>query len=110
MGMIRAFWNEVVKVADSNWKPVALRGTQNSLHVDASPDGHLVTQHDSTNDPNGPFCGLRFDVAGTVHLISGGVEHVLTVIAGEYFPGVVTRVNSTDTTLTDAQMIGFKRQ
>lgn len=84
-------------------------GTDGAAHVDASPDGHAVTQHDSTDDPNGPFCGLRFDAAGTVHLISGGVEHILTVVAAEYFPGVVTRVNSTDTTLTDAQMIGFKR-
>jgi hypothetical protein len=87
-----------------------VEGKNGAAFVDASPDGYTVTQHDSTNDPDGPFTGLRFDVAGTVVLLSGGGDVLtLTVLAGEYYPGTVVRVNDTNTTLTNAQMVGFKR-
>jgi hypothetical protein len=82
-----------------------------AAHVDASPDSYDVTQHNTTADPNGPFIGLRFDAAGAVSLESdgGGDVHALTVLAGEYWPGTVLRVNATGTALTNAQMVGFKR-
>ena len=79
-------------------------------HVDASPNSYAVTQHDSTADANGPFIGVRFDAAGAVSLVSGnGAVHALTVLAGEYWPGTVLRINDTGTALTNAQMVGFKR-
>ena len=93
----------------SDQRNIALEGTNGAAHVDASPSGHTPAQSDTVADPSGPFVGVRFDAAGTVHLISGGTEHILTVLAGEYFPGEVSRINSTSTTLTDAQMVGFKR-
>ena len=83
--------------------------TDGAAHVDASPSGHTPTQSDTVDDAAGPFVGLRFDAAGTVHLISGGTEHILTVLAGEYFPGEVSRINLTSTTLSNAEMVGFKR-
>lgn len=85
-------------------------GTGGAGHVDASPDSLLVVQHDTTADPSGPFTGMRFDVAGTVSLVSGnGVVHALNVIAGEYWPGTILRINDTGTAPTNAQMVGFKR-
>ena len=90
--------------------PTVAMGTDKALHVDASPNSYNTTQDDATADPDGPFIGMRFDAAGTVILVSGNGEvHTLTVLAGEYWPGTVLRVNSTSTTLTNAQMVGFKR-
>ena len=87
-----------------------VKGTGGASHVDASPDSYAVTQHDSTADPNGPFIGVRFDAAGAVSLVSGNsAVHALTVVAGEYWPGTVLRINDTGTALTNAQMVGFKR-
>ena len=81
------------------------------LIVDASPDSYNVTQDDATADPDGPFVGVRFDAAGTVSLVSGNEEvHALNVLAAEYWPGTVLRINSTGTALTNAQMVGFKRK
>jgi len=89
---------------------VTHRFTAGAAHVDASPIPQAVTQDDATADPNGPFVGMRFDAAGTVILIGGdGVSHTLTVLAGEYFPGTILRIDDTSTTLADAEMIGFKR-
>lgn len=87
------------------------RGYQDdSAYVDASPDSFNVTQHDATADPDGIFIGIRFDAAGTVSLVSGnGDVHALNVLAGEYWPGTVLRINNTGTALTNAQMVGFKR-
>lgn len=81
-----------------------------AMAADLSFDPKAVEQSDTVNDPNGPFRGMRFDADGTVKLVSSdGIEHTLTVLAGEYFPGGVVRVNATGTTLADAAMIGFKR-
>ena len=86
------------------------KSTGGAALVDASPDSYAVTQHDSTADANGPFIGVRFDAAGAVSLVSGnGAVHALNVLAGEYWPGTVLRINDTGTALTNAQMVGFKR-
>lgn len=91
-------------------KEVRRHFTGGSGHVDASPDSYNVTQHDTTADPDGIFIGIRFDTAGTVSLVSGnGDVHALNVLAGEYWPGTVLRINSTGTSLINAQMVGFKR-
>ncbi|GMR03368.1 MAG: hypothetical protein BMS9Abin21_206 [Thermodesulfovibrionia bacterium] len=88
-----------------------LKSTGGAGHVDASPDSYDVTRHATTADPNGPFIGLRFDVAGTVSLESGGGGdvHALNVLAGEYWPGTVLRVNIVGTSLADTEIVGFKR-
>lgn len=81
-----------------------------SIHINASPDSFNVTQDNSTDDPDGIFLGMRFDAAGTVSLVAGnGDVHVLNVLAGEYWPGTVLRINDNGTALTNAQMVGFKR-
>jgi len=85
-------------------------GIDGAALVDASPNSYAVTQHDATADPNGTFIGIRFDAAGAVSLVSGnGAVHALNVLAGEYWPGTVLRINDIGTTLTNAQMVGFKR-
>lgn len=85
-------------------------GLGGAAFVDASPNSFNVTQHDSTSDPDGIFIGIRFDAAGTVSLVAGnGDVHALNVLAGEYWPGTVLRINDTGTVLTNAQMVGFKR-
>jgi hypothetical protein len=84
------------------------RGTGEALHIDASPLMVAVTQHDST-DQDPILNGVRFDAYGTVSLESDGVTHALNVIPGEYLAGRVDRINSTGTSLTNAQMIGFTR-
>ena len=87
-----------------------LQGLEGAAFVNASPNSYNVTQHNSTADPDGPFIGIRFDAAGTVSLVSGnGDVHALNVLAGEYWPGTVLRINATGTALTNAQMVGFKR-
>ncbi len=95
---------------DASDNPEANNSTDGASHMDASPDSFNVTQHDSTADPDGVFIGIRFDASGTVSLVSGnGDVHALNVLAGEYFPGTVLRINDTGTALTNAQMVGFKR-
>jgi len=105
MGLRDSRFNNGNKLANG------LKGTDGAAHVNASPDSYDVTQHNTTADPNGPFIGIRFDAAGAVSLESGGGGdvHALTVLAGEYWPGTVLRVNATGTALTNAQMVGFKR-
>ena len=87
-----------------------ISSTFGSLHVDASPDSFNVTQDDADADPDGPFIGIRFDAAGNVSLVSGNSNvHALTVLAGEYWPGTVLRINEAGTDLVNSQMVGFKR-
>ena len=101
---------QIVGRNSSTTDPEFIESTDGASHVDASPNSYAVTQHDSTADANGPFIGVRFDAAGTVSLVSGnGAVHALNVLAGEYWPGTVLRINDTGTALTNAQMVGFKR-
>lgn len=95
---------------DADENPEPIKSVDGGAFVNASPDSFNVTQHDSTADPDGPFIGIRFDAANTVSLVAGnGDVHALNVLAGEYWPGTVLRINDTGTALTNAQMVGFKR-
>lgn len=84
--------------------------TDGAAHVDASPGNQLVAQSDTVSDPSGPFIGMRFDASGTVSILgTDGVTSEINALAGEYWPSPILRINSTGTSLFDAQMVGFKR-
>ena len=74
---------------------------------------YQVTKHDSTNDPAGPFdAGLEVLAAGTLSFVGvDGSVHSRTVDSSWLpytLPVAVKRVNSTGTSIANADIAGLK--
>lgn len=79
-------------------------GSSSASNSDPASDIFAVTESDATADPNGPFRGLVFGVAGAIKIqTSAGSTIVLPsglLAVGIIHPIKITRVWSTGTTAT----------